>query len=416
MRLTLLTAVTFVFTTFNAVNTFADCNTHIVIGDLHGSMFAVEHFLERVGCTRGEDKLWQVPSGKCIVFAGDYFDRGGESLEVYDLVMNLKTRYPSQVTPVLGNHEAMILNGSSSYSLFNGAAAWLFPTLKEQRECCDMYKFLQKCVTPEGINTCQDCNALTRQELQEGCRNYLKQGRDLKEAVSKALSSGARCKSLPEHSLSGIQCKKIGQDRFEEVRNKIRKDMEQGKIVLAHYINSGGKDFVVSHAGITKKMMNGCLFEGHNDAKKLVEHLNSPARMNKTVDMAASISINASERSAADILLFKNNSPSLSPYCANFNQIKGHEAQNSGKVLLGDLENGNRIAFVDVGASESFYSGEEFLKIDNGVMLPLTNDSPPSPALNSECNKNDQGLQSCQREIIKVLQEQQQKQEQKEKQ
>lgn len=50
------------------------------------------------------------PEEDLLVFLGDYIDRGPQSLECLDYVMNLYKQYPEQVIPLLGNHEAMCVN------------------------------------------------------------------------------------------------------------------------------------------------------------------------------------------------------------------------------------------------------------------------------------------------------------------
>lgn len=69
----------------------------ILVGDLHGDLQTLTIILKKSGFL---DDLSSI-----IVFLGDYGDRGKESVEVYSVILYLKTRYPDRVILMRGNHE-----------------------------------------------------------------------------------------------------------------------------------------------------------------------------------------------------------------------------------------------------------------------------------------------------------------------
>lgn len=73
----------------------------LAVGDIHGMYEKLIALMEQVQFKPEEDLL---------VFLGDYIDRGPQSLECLDYVMNLYKQYPERVIPLLGNHEVMCLN------------------------------------------------------------------------------------------------------------------------------------------------------------------------------------------------------------------------------------------------------------------------------------------------------------------
>jgi len=71
------------------------------VGDIHGMYEKLVSLMELIQFNQDDDML---------IFLGDYIDRGPQSLECLDYVMNLYKQYPERVIPLLGNHEVMCLN------------------------------------------------------------------------------------------------------------------------------------------------------------------------------------------------------------------------------------------------------------------------------------------------------------------
>lgn len=73
----------------------------LVMGDLHGDLESLVEILHQSNILQRMDES----SSVCLVFLGDYGDRGPFSAEVYSVVLNLKLRFSSQVVLMRGNHE-----------------------------------------------------------------------------------------------------------------------------------------------------------------------------------------------------------------------------------------------------------------------------------------------------------------------
>lgn len=69
----------------------------ILVGDLHGDLQSLTTILQKSGFV---DDLSSI-----IIFLGDYGDRGEESVEVYYVVLYLKSRFSDRVILMRGNHE-----------------------------------------------------------------------------------------------------------------------------------------------------------------------------------------------------------------------------------------------------------------------------------------------------------------------
>ena len=73
----------------------------LAVGDIHGMYDKLIKLMEKVQFNPEEDLM---------IFLGDYIDRGPQSLESLDYVMNLQQQYPERVVCLKGNHEAMCVN------------------------------------------------------------------------------------------------------------------------------------------------------------------------------------------------------------------------------------------------------------------------------------------------------------------
>jgi len=69
----------------------------ILVGDLHGDLQSLAVILQK------SDFLDDLSS--IIIFLGDYGDRGQESVEVYNVILYLKSRFSDRVILMRGNHE-----------------------------------------------------------------------------------------------------------------------------------------------------------------------------------------------------------------------------------------------------------------------------------------------------------------------
>ncbi len=90
------------------------------IGDIHGCFDKLRILIEDIIDVRGNDY---------IVLLGDYIDRGNQSKEVIDYILQLKAK-GYRVIPLMGNHEKMLLDSLSDNQkihkwIANGGSATL---------------------------------------------------------------------------------------------------------------------------------------------------------------------------------------------------------------------------------------------------------------------------------------------------
>ena len=77
------------------------------IGDIHGCFDAFRSLLEQ--------KI-QIKESDQIILLGDYIDRGTQSKEVIDYIIDLQAK-GFDIVPLLGNHEAMLLDAYKNEEL-----------------------------------------------------------------------------------------------------------------------------------------------------------------------------------------------------------------------------------------------------------------------------------------------------------
>ena len=95
-------------------------NCLYVIPDIHGQLGQLKVILNAILPLRksdgGKDKL---------IFLGDYIDRGPQTPELIDLLIELKAKYKDQIIFLTGNHEQMMLNALSPSPTSNKYLFWL---------------------------------------------------------------------------------------------------------------------------------------------------------------------------------------------------------------------------------------------------------------------------------------------------
>ena len=86
------------------------CEKLFAIGDIHGCFDPFREIVENKIRIRKNDR---------IVLLGDYIDRGSQSKEVVDYIINLQEK-GFDIVPLMGNHESMLLESvQSEQSLYN---------------------------------------------------------------------------------------------------------------------------------------------------------------------------------------------------------------------------------------------------------------------------------------------------------
>eukprot|EP00965_Chrysotila_dentata_P229514 6197235-Pleurochrysis_carterae.AAC.1 len=103
------------------------------IGDLHGDDHCARQWVGRTGLVNGlqgpvENWAWTDYNAR-LVLMGDYIDKGPHAKKVLEFARNLTSRFPEQVTALMGNHELNLLvdrarpSGSGRYMEYAFAAA-----------------------------------------------------------------------------------------------------------------------------------------------------------------------------------------------------------------------------------------------------------------------------------------------------
>lgn len=81
----------------------------LAIGDIHGCLDPFTELVEQKIKLKQEDKL---------ILLGDYIDRGDQSKEVLDYIIDLRQK-GFDIIPLMGNHESMLLDALDSDDLFS---------------------------------------------------------------------------------------------------------------------------------------------------------------------------------------------------------------------------------------------------------------------------------------------------------
>jgi serine/threonine protein phosphatase 1 len=80
----------------------------VAIGDIHGNFAALADLLSKV--------VPELRPSDCLVFLGDYIDRGPQSRECLERIVQLREQAPFQVVALQGNHENWMLKAFRDHS------------------------------------------------------------------------------------------------------------------------------------------------------------------------------------------------------------------------------------------------------------------------------------------------------------
>ncbi len=123
----------------------------VAVGDAHGAYPELVAILQRVGLIDGK-RQW-IGGSSILVQTGDVIDRGKESRECLDLLMDLERQAPKQngrVIPLLGNHEVMNLMGDLRYVVAEDYRAFATEQSEKRRE--EAYRDYRKFFTSHSAH------------------------------------------------------------------------------------------------------------------------------------------------------------------------------------------------------------------------------------------------------------------------
>jgi len=107
----------------------------VAVGDSHGAYPEFVTILQQVGLIDG-NRQW-IGGSSVLVQTGDVIDRGKQSRECLDLLMDLEGQAPKQngrVIPLLGNHEVMNIMGDLRYVVGEDYRAFATEQSEKRRE------------------------------------------------------------------------------------------------------------------------------------------------------------------------------------------------------------------------------------------------------------------------------------------
>lgn len=78
-----------------------------IIGDVHGCYDALKKLIRKLGYQQDEDGHYFHPEKRTVIFTGDVVDRGEQSLEVLQLIMQMER--DNAALMVMGNHDERLL-------------------------------------------------------------------------------------------------------------------------------------------------------------------------------------------------------------------------------------------------------------------------------------------------------------------
>lgn len=86
----------------------------VICGDIHGQFYDLLELFNTGGDITQTNYIFMVFSHNIcstsdlilLYFKGDFVDRGHNSVEVFELLLCLKAKYPESITLIRGNHES----------------------------------------------------------------------------------------------------------------------------------------------------------------------------------------------------------------------------------------------------------------------------------------------------------------------
>ncbi|MBF0364087.1 MAG: metallophosphoesterase [Oligoflexia bacterium] len=309
----------------------------------------------------------------CLVFAGDYIDRGDHSLELYQYLsevasqMALKTGDRERVIRVMGNHELAILQNNTQYANWNSCQVTFLTAETPLPDDPAKYPVIRKEGSEYALYA-ESKDPATRKSCEE--KRYLGPT-SLSNTTERLLQTNIvrPCEKLN----SSFQTKLFSRE-LQQFRERLLFDIQEKHLVSAYHFkakNNKGieQSMVVTHAGITQALCDeykkGPPPRDSIDPEAMVKWLNDSVRAEKTLE-AFEISAANNNRSRQKILfrgkggnegdngIFWNRALAR---CndVSFGQIKGHDVVKVEEIAKdAGAEQERPIFYLDVGASEGY--------------------------------------------------------------
>mmetsp|Transcript_27735 Transcript_27735/g.111079 ORF Transcript_27735/g.111079 Transcript_27735/m.111079 type:complete len:308 (-) Transcript_27735:670-1593(-) len=111
----------------------------IVCGDIHGQFHDLLELFCVLGGLPNSQESASYEETRSFIFLGDYVDRGRNSVEVFELLMCLKAKFPSRIALLRGNHESGLV--TQVYGFYD-ECVWKYGSSTVWRACCDVFECL----------------------------------------------------------------------------------------------------------------------------------------------------------------------------------------------------------------------------------------------------------------------------------
>ena len=124
----------------------------IAVGDVHGNLLALNEVIDQIRDAVGADD--------CIVFLGDYIDRGPDSKGCIDAILRLQREVTADVVCLAGNHEDWLLRtlrdharhswllGMEAFDTIGSYSADAVRTLRDAIAELGLRLYLERCTLP----------------------------------------------------------------------------------------------------------------------------------------------------------------------------------------------------------------------------------------------------------------------------
>ncbi|MBF0301374.1 MAG: metallophosphoesterase, partial [Oligoflexia bacterium] len=355
------------------------CTKHVLIGDLHGSMKTTIDYLVNakfVDKDTGEFTT-NPPDDTCVVFAGDYIDRGEHSLEVYQYLddfakyMAVKTGDPNRVIRIIGNHELEVLqNHTGNADPWADCKATMLSSTTALPGDPSNYPVLKLGgVDNHTVFFYSDKSSPPKEYTPLGYFDF------------SVFDNSQKTLKKEDCDLYGSMFDTdVFRKKFDQFRARLLADVARGDLRTAYHfkaqdMNGTQKPMVVTHAGINQAVCDEYTKESSPKTTinpvELAEWLNDKVKREAEAgfkDTNPSIIFRGGDGGAED---YGGNSGVMwnraMPNCAGFGQVKGHDVTELNKINQHSTET-DPIFYVDVGASEGYArygAPRAFLQMDS---------------------------------------------------